>query len=101
MEEKDYVVIYRVGTKCNYIYKGVIKYINRENLDLLKKTLSIPFIIEFKGLSRSQLGRVLSEFRNDGIMMYRTVKPNYDGLAIEFLEKKRIKKAKKKIKTYY
>ena len=44
---------------------------------------------------------MLSEFRNDGIMMYRTVKPNYDGLAIEFLEKKRIKKAKKKIKTYY
>lgn len=61
------VLFFRSGKSYYYNFNGKTYEVNAITINKLKGNLSIPFKVQFSGLSRAQIGRVIGDLLDDTI----------------------------------
>lgn len=61
------VLFFRSGKSYHYNFNGKTYEVNAITINKLKEKLSIPFKVQFSGLSRAQIGRVIGDLLDDTI----------------------------------
>ena len=78
---KPIVKCMHLGTDICFCYKEKIYKCNYNNVVALKDILPIPYKIEFIGISRANIGRILSDLcNNDNEIYYYKVKNTKNNL---------------------
>ncbi len=61
------VLFYRSGKSYYYNFNGKTYEVNAITINKLKESLNVPFKIQFSGLSRAQIGRVIGDLLDSTI----------------------------------
>lgn len=61
------VLFYRSGKSYYYNFNGKTYEVNAITINKLKEKLSVPFKVQFSGLSRAQIGRVIGDLLDSTI----------------------------------
>lgn len=86
------VLFFRNGTSCFYNFNGKTCEANVITMNKLKENLSIPFKVQFSGLSRAQIQKVIGYFLDNTIdveiRMINVKKSNLLNMEAVFVKKK-------------
>ena len=80
MEKYD-VIFYRKGKKYFFKYEGNEYKANNININNLNLVLKLPYIIKFYGLSRAQIGRILTSILDEN-MNFKLYKIKKEGSGV-------------------
>lgn len=65
--EQKQVLFFRRGKSHYYKHKENISELNAMTINLLKESLTLPYKVEFIGLSRAEVGRIISDLYDTGV----------------------------------
>lgn len=66
-EEQKKVLFFRKENKHYYKHGESVSEVNTLTINLLKKSLTLPYKVEFVGLPRAQIARIISNLRDTGV----------------------------------